>query len=79
MCEQLQQELATYQEQRERLLAIAKGKYVLIKGDRVLGVFDTEQDAIRQGYHQLGNVPFLAKQVLEIEPRQYFVSQLLAF
>mgnify|MGYP001039828237 CR=1 FL=1 len=78
MATMLGQELATYQKQRERLLEIARGKYVLISKDQILGIFDTEADAIRQGYQQLGNVPFLAKQIVEIEPVQNFVSQLLA-
>ncbi len=73
----LMQELETYRRERERLLARARGKYVLISKAEVLGIFDTEQDAIRQGYQQLGNVPFLTKQIVEIEPVQQFVSQML--
>ncbi len=73
----LMQELETYHRERERLLSRARGKYVLISKEEVLGVFDTEQDAIRQGYQQLGNVPFLTKQIVEIEPVQQFVSQML--
>ncbi len=73
----LMQELETYRRERERLLSRARGKYVLISKEKVLGVFDTEQDAIRQGYQQLGNVPFLTKQIVEVEPVQQFVSQML--
>lgn len=71
-------ELKTYAEQRQKLLGSALGKFVLISKDKILGVFDTEQDAIRQGYLQLGNVPFLVKQVVEVEIAQNFVSTLLA-
>ena len=78
MSEILAAELDTYQEHRERLLGTAEGKFVLIHKDQVLGMFDSEPDAIRQGYQQLGNVPFLVKQVVQIEEVLSFVSNLLA-
>ena len=53
-------------ENRDSLLGTAEGKFVLISGDKILGEFDTEADAIRQGYAQLGNVPFLVKQVVQL-------------
>ena len=62
----LAQELQTYEARREDLLAAAEGKFVLIKADQVLGVFETGQDAIRQGYRQLGNVPFLVRQIVRV-------------
>lgn len=73
----LDQELQTYEKEKDRLLAQAKGKFVLIKGDQVVDFFDTETDAIRHGYEHLGNTPFLVKQVLEIEVPIHFSSQLL--
>lgn len=74
----LEQELHTYETNRETLLGSAEGKFVLIFKDEILGVFDTEFDAIRQGYKQLGNVPFLVKQVVQIESPIGFTSNLLA-
>lgn len=73
----LQKELETYYHNKRNLLATAKGKFVLIKGDTIVDVFDTNTDAIRQGYKRLGNVPFLVKQVTEFEEILHFVSNLL--
>jgi hypothetical protein len=60
----LMQELQTFERHKAELLARAEYKYALIKGDEVLGTFETQQDAINSGYRQLGVVPFLVKQVV---------------
>jgi len=73
----LQQELQTYEAQKNELVGKAKGKFALIKGDKVIDVFDTRGDAIKQGYEKLGNVPFLVKQIIEVEVPQNFTSNLL--
>jgi len=73
----LDAELKTYEQHRDRLLARAEGKFALIHGDQVVGVFESEMDAISQGYRQFGNVPFLVKQVVKIETPLSFISGLL--
>jgi hypothetical protein len=73
----LDTELRTYEKNRETLLGSADGKFALIKMDRVVGVYDSKMDAITQGYLQLGNVPFLVKQIVKIETPQDLVSNLL--
>jgi len=78
MTDVLDTELKTYEEHRERLLGTASGKFVLIRNDQVEGVYDTKMDAINQGYKQFGNVPFLVKQILEVETPENYVSNLLA-
>lgn len=78
MSEILGLELDTYKKHREALLKAAEGSFVVISRDKILGVFESQSDAIRQGYDQLGNVPFLVKQVLEVEEVHGFVSNLLA-
>ncbi len=60
-------ELKTYDAKREELLASAEGRFVLIGGEELVGVYDTQMDAIRQGYERFGNVPFLVKHVLRVE------------
>jgi len=77
MTKLLEDELRTYQRHREQLLAAAEGKFVLIKDDRVVGTFDSEMDAIRQGYAVFGNVPFLVKEIVEIEVPKKIFSPLL--
>ena len=70
-------ELQTYEKNRESLLGSSEGKFVLVKGDRIIGVYDSKMDAITEGYRQFGNVPFLVKQVQKIETPQNLVSNLL--
>ena len=74
----LEDELQTFQRNRDRLLATGEGKFVLIHGDEVVGVYESKMDAISQGYQRFGNTPFLVKQILKVEVPQNFVSTLLA-
>ena len=73
----LAHELRTYAEHKAELVGKAKGRYVLIKDREIIGVFDTQNDAIQQGYEHFGNVPFLVKQILEVEIPLSFTSNLL--
>jgi hypothetical protein len=63
----LNTEIQTYKQQRDNLLGTSEGKFVLIRGNQVVGIFDSKMDAIAAGYQQFGNVPFLVKQILRIE------------
>lgn len=74
----LSHELDTYEAHRAELLGRAKGMFVLIKGDRIIDVFAAEEDALRRGYEELGNVPFLVKQVLEVELPLNFTTHVVA-
>ena len=71
-------EIKTYEQQRDNLLGTSEGKFVLIRGSQVVGIFDSKMDAIAAGYQQFGNVPFLVKQIVKIETPENFVSNLLA-
>ena len=73
----LDQELSTYQVQKKNLIGKARGKFVLIKGEEVVGIFDTRLDAVRQGYKQFGNAPFLTKEIVEVEIPLNFTSNLI--
>ncbi|HVO71310.1 MAG TPA: hypothetical protein VMT24_14770 [Aggregatilineaceae bacterium] len=77
MPEMLAAELQTYEKNFEGLIGAHEGKFVLIHDDRVLGTFDSPFDAITWGYRQIGNVPFLVKQVTRLEAPLSFVSNLL--
>jgi hypothetical protein len=77
MAQVLDTEMKTYEQNRERLLGESEGRYVLIHGDRILGTFESEMDAINAGYQQLGNVPFLVKEVVRVEVPVSFTSSLL--
>ena len=71
-------ELETFAAKKNELLATASGKYALIHGTELAGTFDTENDAINEGYQRWGNVPFLVKQIVEVEQAANFVSNLVA-
>lgn len=73
----LDTELKTYEQHRDQLLGRAEGKYVLIRNEQVIGVYESKMDAIAQGYQKFGNVPFLVKQVVKVEAPQNFISNLL--
>lgn len=73
----LDRELQTFNAQKSRLIGKAKGKFALVKEDKVIDFFDTKPDAIRRGYEQFGNVPFLVKQIIEVDIPQNFTSNLI--
>ncbi|MFO8013430.1 MAG: hypothetical protein R6X20_09010 [Phycisphaerae bacterium] len=77
MRDELSEEQGTYEARKDELLARAAGKFALIKGREVVDVFDSAEDAIRHGYERFGNVPFLVKQIVEVETPQNFTTNLL--
>ena len=70
------QELATYERQKARLVAESEGKYVLIHGDVIAGVWDTYEDALKAGYGQFGLQQFLVKQIQGIDQVHFFSRDL---
>lgn len=60
----LEQEIATYRRELPRLLAEGQeGRFVLIRGNQVAGVWNTFDDACQAGHAQFGLEPFLAQPV----------------
>lgn len=70
----LAEELETFEKHKDELLASAEGKYALVHQATVYGTYNDEQDAIAEGYKAFGNVPFLVKQILNVEVPANFVS-----
>jgi len=64
---ELERELEYFNTRREELISHYEGQFVLIKGDSLLGSFTTEAEAYEEGLKQLGNQPFLIKQVTKEE------------
>lgn len=65
-----EKELETFRRELPRLLAdpANQGKYVLIKGDKVLGIYPTLREAVDAGYERVGiSTPFLANPIVEHE------------
>ena len=65
----LEQELATYKSKLAELAA-HEGKYVLIHGAEVAGVFTAYEDAIKEGYEKFGLEAFLVKRIQTFEQVQ---------
>jgi hypothetical protein len=75
--EPLEVEWNTYVREVGRLLGEGKeGKWVLIKGDQIIGLFDTDQEASGEGYRKFLRGGFLIHQIQTRErlyrgPRRY--------
>lgn len=74
----LDKELETYKTHKAQLLATVENEFVLIHGSDIVETFETEVDAIKHGYQEFGNVPFLVKKVVRVEHAENFVSNLIA-
>lgn len=70
----LQTEIEFFERQRLELFSQAQGKYALVKGAALLGIFDTELEAVRAGYRLVGNEPFLIKHIVEADVPLVFSS-----
>jgi len=62
----LEREIQTYKERLSELLK-DQGKFVLIRGDEVVGIFESCEAAVRHGYELFGLEPFLAREIREKE------------
>lgn len=73
----LEKEVETFKAKKKELLARAEGRFVLIKGDEVIGFFESQGDALQEGYKQFGREPFLVKEVLAVDIPLPFTSHLI--
>ena len=64
----LEAELKTYEQEREHLLDSEEGKFVLIKDETIVGLFDTWDEARQAGLQRYLLKPFLVHQVQRREP-----------
>ena len=71
----LERELAVYNEHLLELLP-SQGKYVVIKGEDIAGVYDTLEQALGAGYDKYGPGPFLARKIHATEPLLQFTRDL---
>jgi hypothetical protein len=63
----LEKEMETYRKELPKLKE-KTGSYALIRGDKVLSVWSTYEDAIQMGYQTCGaNQPFLVKRIETVE------------
>lgn len=71
----LEAEIETYNGCLSDLLA-DEGKYVLIQKTKILGTFDTYNDAIKAGYERCGLEPFLVKQIQAVDQVHFITREL---
>ncbi len=67
----LEKEQETYKRRLAELTS-DEGKFVLIHGDDIFGVYGTYEDALAAGYQQFNLEPFLVKQIQTVEQVQSF-------
>lgn len=72
----LEQELATFEKLKNQLVSENEGKYAVISGTELLGVYSTYDDALAIGYEKKKLEPFLVKKILAAEPVNYFTRPL---
>ncbi len=59
----LEQERQFFEQHRAEWLTKFPGKYVLVKGEELIGTFDTVDDALTEGARRFGLESFLARRV----------------
>jgi hypothetical protein len=71
----LEKEMITYGKKLPSLIA-QQGKFVLIQGDDVVGVYDSYEDALKFGYERFKLDPFLVKQIAPAERVSFFTRDI---
>jgi len=64
---ELEREFFVFEEHLDQLLEKSEGKYVLIKGDDIVGTFPTSESAYETGLKRFGIKPFLVRQITKDE------------
>jgi len=77
MTSNFEKELAAYAAKLPELRQ-KTGKFVLIKGESIEGVFDTYSDALTFGYEKFKLDPFLVKQIEAVERVLNFTRHIAA-
>lgn len=65
--ELFEEELKTYEAHKDELVAKGDGKYVLIQGSELAGIWETYEDALQAGYGRYGLKPFFVRKIEGIE------------
>jgi hypothetical protein len=67
----LEKERKYFETHRAEWLQQHAGKFVLVKGEELIGVFNTQQEALIEGARRFGMESFLVRQVEESEQLIY--------
>jgi len=71
----LQQELETFERLKDQLLQ-DEGKFAVISGKELLGVYSTYDDALKLGYEHYAFTPFLVKKIRVVELVNFFTRHI---
>jgi len=71
----LEKELETFKRELPNLLPM-EGRFAVICGDKITGVYVSYEDALKVGYEKCGLNPFLVKKIQAVEQVQYFSRDL---
>lgn len=63
LSEEMRREYEAYLRMKDDLLRKYEGKVVLIKDGRLVGVYDSEEEALKEALERFGPVPVLIKRV----------------
>ena len=77
MTAMLDREFQTFQENKPNLVKNHKGKFVLIKNDTIIGIFENELDAVKQGNQQFKDSQFLVNEIIDDKFRIRFMPSLV--
>ncbi len=61
----LAEELRTFERRKAEMLQTARGRFVLIKGDEIVGFYDDNETALDEGYRRFRLTGFLVQRVWE--------------
>lgn len=67
----LVKETETYKKLLPSLLA-EQGKFAVIHEEKLIGIYESYEDALKLGYQECGISPFLVKRILAEESISYF-------
>lgn len=73
----LDREIETFERNKPLLLERGEGKFALVHGDEVAGIWDSYEDALQAGYERFELERFLVKQIQGIEGVQFVSRGLL--
>ncbi len=59
----LAREYAVFESKREELEATFPGKFVLVKGEEVIGTYESLDDALRVAVKRFGRGPYLIEEI----------------
>jgi hypothetical protein len=68
----LEKEYKVFCEHLKEFLPQRLNQFVLIKEDKVIGFFNSYEDALRDGLKRFGNVPFFIKVIQKDEEVHFF-------